>query len=114
MSQKQPGLSELQNPLEVIDPNEDSNEPFVQMIWADDEFEDDGKSNHRKMGREPRAYEDYIKESNRRIENWSTELLKHPAGSLKRRRFRNRITALRARMKLKTENKNQSRTIWTL
>ena len=84
------------------------------MIWADDEFEDDGKQHQRKMGRVPRAYEDYIKESNRRIENWNTELQKHPTGSKKRQRLRNKITALRSRMKLKTENKNHSRTIWTL
>ena len=107
-------LLQNQNPLEVIDPNEASDEPYIQMIWADDEFEEKVPRVKKRMGRIPQNYEDYIEESNRRIENWRRELEKFPPGSLQRDGLRNKISALRSRMKLKTENKNSNTTIWTL
>ena len=98
----------------MIDPLEDSDEPPIEMIWADDEYEHQMPKVKKRMGRIPQNYDDYIEESNQRIATWRKQLEKHAPGSTMRDRLRNKISALRSRMKIKTENKNSNQTIWTL
>jgi len=75
-----------------------------------------GQKRPKRLGRTPKDFEEYIRESNAQVERWVEELnlFKRGAGpetQKKRDKLRNKISALRSRMKRKKEQVQSSQTI---